>query len=61
MKTSEVKRLLRGAGCYFVSHGGNHDKWYSPITNNYFILPRHDGQELPLGTLNAIKKQSGVL
>ena len=53
--------MLRQAGCYFVSHGGNHDKWYSPMTGNFFVLPRHNGQELPNGTLNAIKKQAGLI
>ena len=61
MRTSELKILLKQAGCYFISHGANHDKWFSPITGNMFVLPRHDGQELPTGTLNAIKKQAGLL
>ncbi|MBR1956619.1 MAG: type II toxin-antitoxin system HicA family toxin [Bacteroidales bacterium] len=60
MRTSEFKKLLRKHGCYFVSQGGRHEKWFSPITGNKFVVPRHDGQEIPTGTLQAIKKQAGI-
>ena len=60
MKYSEVIRLLSKQGCYLVSHGANHDKWYSPITNRYFMLPRHASQEARYRTIKSISKQSGV-
>ncbi|MBR2493167.1 MAG: type II toxin-antitoxin system HicA family toxin [Paludibacteraceae bacterium] len=60
MKYSEVIRILKKHGCYLVSHGGNHDKWFSPITNRYFMLPRHISQEAKNGTVKSISKQSGV-
>lgn len=60
MKYSEVIRLLSKQGCYLVSHGANHDKWYSPINNRYFMLPRHASQEAKNGTIKSISKQSGV-
>lgn len=60
MKYSEVIRLLSKQGCYLVSHGANHDKWHSPITNRYFMLPRHASQEAKNGTIKSISKQSGV-
>lgn len=60
MRTSEFKKLLRKQGCYFVSQGGRHEKWFSPITGNKFVLPRHDSQEIPTGTLQIIKKQAGI-
>ena len=60
MRTSEFKRMLKEAGCCFVSHGGRHDKWFSPITGNRFMVPRHDSQEIPTGTLREIKKQAGI-
>lgn len=56
MRTSEFKKVLSDAGCYFVSHGGCHDKWYSPITGDKFMVPRHDSQEIP----RAIEKQAGI-
>ena len=52
--------MLKAAGCYFVSHGGRHDKWFSPITGNKFTVPRHDSQEIPTGTLKEIRKQAGI-
>lgn len=60
MKCSELKRLLRKQGCNIVSHGGRHDKWYSPISKCYFQVPRHDSQELKTGTANAILKDAGI-
>lgn len=60
MRTSEFKKMLKDAGCYFVSHGKRHDKWFSPLTGNQFSVPRHDSQEIPTGTLGAIRKQAGI-
>ena len=54
----EVKRILRAKGCYFHRQGkGDHEIWYSAITNRYFpvdtkILSRH--------TANGILKQAGL-
>jgi len=60
MKYSEVERKLKKAGCYFVSHGANHDWWYSPITNRRFQIPRHKSAEAKGKTLKSISEQSGV-
>ncbi|MDD4847608.1 MAG: type II toxin-antitoxin system HicA family toxin [Bacteroidales bacterium] len=60
MKKSELIRKLKSAGCYFDGELSNHESWYSPITNQHFTIPRHDAKEIPNGTLNSIKKQSGV-
>ena len=60
MKTRELVKLLKLNGCYFVKHGKKHDRWYSPITNSKFSVPRHDSQEVPEGTLNSILMQAGV-
>ena len=51
--------MLREAGCCFVSHGGRHDTWFSPITGNKVMIPLHDSQEIPKGTLREINKQAG--
>ena len=54
----KVREILKQNGCNFVSHvKGDHDIYYSPITNNTFeadkkIKSRH--------TANAIMKQSGI-
>ena len=60
IRTSELKKLLKSKGCYFVCHGGRHDKWFSPITGNKFMVPRHDAHEVPSGTFEAIMKQAGI-
>lgn len=58
MKTSELKRMLSANGCYFVSHGGRHDQWFSPITGKTFVVPRHDSQEIPKGTEKKHQEES---
>lgn len=60
MKTTEMKRRLREAGCYMISDDGKHEKWYSPITGNTFPVWKHDSKELPKGTENKIRKQAGL-
>ncbi|MBD3767429.1 MAG: type II toxin-antitoxin system HicA family toxin [Gammaproteobacteria bacterium] len=56
--TPELIRLLKQAGCEFIRHGkGDHDIWYSPITQLHFpvdqkIKSRH--------TANAVLKQAGL-
>ena len=60
MKTSELTKKLKKAGCYFVEHGGEHDKWFSPITNKYFRIWRHPNKEVPSGTAKRIMKDAGV-
>jgi predicted RNA binding protein YcfA (HicA-like mRNA interferase family) len=54
----DVKKILRAHGCYWVRPGkGDHDIWYSPITDrkitvDHKILSRH--------TANGIMKQAGL-
>ena len=59
-KFAELKREFRKAGCYLVKEGGNHEHWYSPITDETFRISRHNGQEVPYGTENELRKQAGV-
>jgi len=60
MKYSELKKLLNKHGCYKISEGGNHEYWFSPITNHTFPVGRHNGKEIRTGTCNAILKQAGI-
>ena len=60
MKTSELLRKLKKAGCYFHSHGTNHDWWYSPLTDTMFQVPRHGAQEIRPKLKSSIENQSGV-
>lgn len=60
MKGSELKRKLRKAGCYLEEQGTNHEKWFSPITQKHFWVPRHDSQEVHPKTLHKILKDAGL-
>ena len=54
----KVRDVLRKNGCYFVRHGkGDHDIWYSPITNLNVAV---DGKIKSRHTANEIMKQSGI-
>ena len=59
MKVSEMKSLLRKAGCRKVREGGEHERWYSPITGLTFSVSRHDSQELKTKTAESIKRDAG--
>ena len=60
MKYSELKKLLKKAGCSIVSEGANHEIWKSPRTGKQFTVSRHKTQEVPTGTLRSIMKAAGL-
>jgi predicted RNA binding protein YcfA (HicA-like mRNA interferase family) len=54
----KVREILKAYGCTFVRRGkGDHDIWYSPITNRHITV---DGKIKSRHTANAIMKQSGI-
>lgn len=54
----DVRAILDQAGCYFVRHGkGDHDIWYSPITDKRFPV---DSKIKSRHTANGIMKQAGL-
>ena len=53
MKTKDLIKRLRDAGCVLSRHGGNHDKWTNPKTGKSQFVPRHSG-EVPTGLANNI-------
>lgn len=56
--TPEVKQILREHGCRFDRSGkGDHEIWYSPITNRKFPV---DSKILSRHTANAVLKQAGI-
>ncbi|MFN6476797.1 type II toxin-antitoxin system HicA family toxin [Nostoc sp. DedQUE07] len=56
--TPEVKKLLTEAGCYFKRQGkGDHEIWYSPITDNNFVV---DSKIKSHHTANGVLKQAGL-
>jgi hypothetical protein len=56
--TPDVVAILLSCGCHFVRHGkGDHDIWFSPISNRHFTV---DSKILSRHTANAIMKQAGI-
>ena len=60
MKYSELKKLLRQNSCYKIGEGGNHEDWFSPITNHTFPVGRHNNEDVKKGMFNTILKQAGI-
>lgn len=60
LKTTELIRKLKAAGCWFESEGTNHSWWWSPITEQRFQVPRHANKDIGKNLLKDIEKQSGV-
>lgn len=60
MKVSELKQLLRKNDCYFYRQGSRHEIWISRITGKKFQVPRHETQDVPVGTLKSIKESAGI-
>lgn len=56
--TPQVKKILEAHGCGFERSGkGDHEIWYSPITQRRFVV---DGDIRSRHTANAVLKQAGV-
>ena len=54
----KVVELIQNGGCSFVRHGkGDHDIWYSTITNQNFVV---DSKIKSRHIANAIMKQAGI-
>ena len=60
MTYGELKRRLKKIGCNLDREGKRHEIWYSPITGKRFEVGRHNTEEVATGTLNNIKKASGL-
>ncbi len=54
----KVRAILTEHGCYFSRRGkGDHDIWYSPITNASVVV---DTKIKSRHTANGIMKQTGI-
>ena len=54
----KVREILKDNNCWFVRRGkGNHDIWYSSITNKHFPV---DSKIKSRHTANGIMKQAGI-
>ncbi|NGP18294.1 type II toxin-antitoxin system HicA family toxin [Devosia aurantiaca] len=55
---AQIVDALKAAGCEFRRSGkGDHEIWYSPITNRTFSVDRGS---LSRHTANAVMKQAGI-
>ncbi len=59
MKTSELLKSLRDAGCVLAQHGRRHDKWLNPRTGKAEWVPRHSGEVKKGLALKILKKLVG--
>ncbi|NET37538.1 MAG: type II toxin-antitoxin system HicA family toxin [Cyanothece sp. SIO1E1] len=56
--TPKLKEILLAAGCSFERQGkGDHQIWYSPITQRRFVV---DSAIKSRHTANAVLKQAGL-
>ena len=54
----KVRKILRENGCMLLRHGkGDHDIWYSPLTNLPITV---DGEIKSRHVANAILKRAGI-
>jgi len=60
MTYSELKRMLRKAGCRKIREGSRHEVWYSPLTEELFTVGRHDKEDVPTGTYKTIIEAAGI-
>ena len=44
----KVREILKQSGCYFERHGkGDHDIWYSPVTDRHVAVDGRSNRFLP--------------
>lgn len=56
--SKDLKKFLHDAGCTFERQGkGDHEMWYSPITEIRFVV---DNTIKSRHTANAVLKQAGL-
>ena len=60
MRFGELKKQLSKIGCYLSREGKKHEIWFSPVTGSYFPVGRHNHEEVKNGTLESIRKASGL-
>jgi predicted RNA binding protein YcfA (HicA-like mRNA interferase family) len=60
LTAKEIVKQLKNGGFVEVSQTGSHLKLYNSETRRTAIVPIHQGKILPIGTMKAIEKQSGI-
>jgi predicted RNA binding protein YcfA (HicA-like mRNA interferase family) len=59
VSSREILKRLREAGWVIVRQRGSHVQLKHPARDG-LVTVRHPAKDYPMGTLNAIEKQSGV-
>ena len=59
VRYSELEKLFKKKGCYLYREGSNHSIW-KDSEGKLMPIPRHNGQEVPPGTLKKIEKWAGI-
>ena len=61
MNYRKLTRRLRQLGCEFLRQAsGSHEVWWNPSNEQFTVIPRHGGRNLPAGTLRTILRQLGI-
>lgn len=60
VKYSELEKELRKINCRIERRGQRHNIWYSPVTGEKFPVGHHKTDDVPTGTLKAIKQAAGL-
>ncbi len=60
LTAKEVIKQLKQSGFMEVSQTGSHLKLFNRETRRTAIVPIHQGNTIPIGTLKSIEKQSGI-
>lgn len=61
MNYRKLTRRLRQLDCEFVRQAsGSHEVWWNSSNEQFTVIPRHGGRDLPAGTLRTILRQLGI-
>jgi predicted RNA binding protein YcfA (HicA-like mRNA interferase family) len=60
LTAKQVIKQLKNAGFLEINQTGSHLKLFNKETRRTAIVPIHSSKVIPLGTLKAIEKQSGI-
>ncbi len=60
LTAKQVIKQLKNAGFSEIGQTGSHLKLFNQSTRRTAIVPIHSSKIIPIGTLKAIEKQSGI-
>ena len=60
MKVREVLRVIEADGWYMVARRGSHRQYKHPSKAGRVTVAGHPGDDVRLGTLNSILRQTGL-